>query len=623
MRNACGCPVTASFVSLNNDQKQWLFAVFNVSRFLCANGLAFRGSDESDIDTGDGLFLRAFSQLLFPLEEKWGKIHKNLPKNAKYTSHDIQNEVIEVLASLVKTKIAEDVRKAELFTIIADGTTDKNRKEIQGIVCRYLSSDGNVKERCINVKGIDDRSAKGIFKFIKEALVQFNISVDGLVSQSFDGASVMSGDYGGLQRLISDFCDRNVLYVHCFLHKIHLVVSFPMQNLDEVKEYFDTTAALYKFFKKSAVLESYNGTALKRLIETRWSGHFESTSHVHKNYGDLIQALMVASKNKKLSGEDRAQATGLLSLMEDNEDHVFVFITCMLMDVLKPIDIVVKQLQSPDENLISALHVVNAVKDDIKSKRENNTSNEKVKKMVDDFLESVRITSTDGVQVQRRPTRNTAVPSRFDDFLITDRIPSANNSRTNCQIFVECLDLLDAEFLRRFSEENIALWEAMLALSPSSDNYLDYDALIPLFEYAVNIPVIRDFYQKEKLSREDLEAECRIFSRVFKDKEWPKNAADKVDLSEVANIVIKEHQKGAPVLSSLYKVAITAGFTSMRVECVFSSLTRVDSPQRRSMKTEREANLAYLSFESEVLINDITFDDFYKAWNLKPRALSL
>jgi hypothetical protein len=158
---------------------------------------------------------------------------------------------------------------------------------------------------------------------------------------------------------------------------------------------------------------------------------------------------------------------------------------------------------------------------------------------------------------------------------------------------------------------------------PSSDNYLDYDALIPLFEYAVNIPVIRDFYQKEKLSHEDLEAECRIFSHVFKDKEWPKNAADKVDLSEVANIVIKEHQKGAPVLSSLYKVAITAGFTSTRLECVFSSLTRVDSPQQRSMKTEREANLAYLSFESEVLINDITFDDFSKAWNLKPSALSL
>ena len=318
MRNLRGCTVVASFVSLNTDQKQWLLAVFNVSRFLCANSLPFRGTDESDIDEGDGLFLRAFSQFLFPLEEKWKKIHKNLPRNAKYTSPEIQNEVIEVLASLVKNKIAEDIRKVELVTIMADGTTDKNRKEIQGLVCRYLSSEGKIEEHCLNVKGINDRSAKGIFNFIKETLAEFEISVDGLVSQSFDGASVMSGNYNGLQRLVSDFCDRYILYVHCFLHKIHLVVTFVMENIDEIKGYYGIILALYNFFKKSAVLESYDGTALKRLIETRWSGHYESTCHVNKNYGDLIQALLVASKNNKLSAEDRAQAIELLNQMGDD-----------------------------------------------------------------------------------------------------------------------------------------------------------------------------------------------------------------------------------------------------------------------------------------------------------------
>ena len=129
------------------------------------------------------------------MEEKWKRIHKNLPRNAKYTSPDIQNEVIEVLASLVKNKIAQDVCKAELFTIMADGTTGKNRKEIQGLVCHYLSSEGKVEEPCLNVKGVDDRSAKGIFNFIKETLAEFKISVDGLVSKSFNGTSVMSGDY--------------------------------------------------------------------------------------------------------------------------------------------------------------------------------------------------------------------------------------------------------------------------------------------------------------------------------------------------------------------------------------------------------------------------------------------
>ena len=123
------------------------------------------------------------------------------------------------------------------------------------------------------------------------------------------------------------------------------------------------------------------------------------------------------------------------------------------------------------------------------------------------------------------------------------------------------------------------------------------------------------------MSAKDLEAECRIFTRVFKDKEWPRNENGRINLVEVARIVMNGHRDGAPILASLYKLAITAGFTSTRVECVFSSLTRVDTPQRRSMNTDRECNLAYLAFESDILMNKITFDDFYKRWTCKPRSL--
>ena len=60
---------------------------------------------------------------------------------------------------------------------------------------------------------MEDRIAKGIFRFIKSTLAEYDLSVDGQVFQSYDGASVMSGDYNGLQRLISDFCGRLMLYI--------------------------------------------------------------------------------------------------------------------------------------------------------------------------------------------------------------------------------------------------------------------------------------------------------------------------------------------------------------------------------------------------------------------------
>ena len=41
--------VAQSFVTARGDQRKWLFAIFNVTRYLSAIGLSFRGSAESDI----------------------------------------------------------------------------------------------------------------------------------------------------------------------------------------------------------------------------------------------------------------------------------------------------------------------------------------------------------------------------------------------------------------------------------------------------------------------------------------------------------------------------------------------------------------------------------------------
>ena len=153
-----------------------------------------------------------------------------MPKNAKYLSSDIQNEFIEILTDMVREEHVIKIRKAERYTIMVDGTTDKNNEEIQGIVVRFFSSDtGEIEERLLNI-GSSGRSANGIFQFVHETLDKAKISFDGMVSQDFDGASVMSGQYSGLQALICEFCGRNVVYIHCFCHRLHLVVTAVMNN---------------------------------------------------------------------------------------------------------------------------------------------------------------------------------------------------------------------------------------------------------------------------------------------------------------------------------------------------------------------------------------------------------
>lgn len=65
----------------------------------------------------------------------------NASGNAKYTSPDIQNQVIDVLGDHVQTKILSRVIEAQFFSIVADKVTDCSNKEQLSLVLRYVDPD--------------------------------------------------------------------------------------------------------------------------------------------------------------------------------------------------------------------------------------------------------------------------------------------------------------------------------------------------------------------------------------------------------------------------------------------------------------------------------------------------
>ena len=65
---------------------------------------------------------------------------------------------------------------------------------------------------------------------------------------------------------------------------------------------------------------------------------------------------------------------------------------------------------------------------------------------------------------------------------------------------------------------------------------------------------------EHSLDKDELEAECRIYKRVFSKQDWSAfKVRGKVDMGQICEFVINHHSEGAPVLSLLYKVAVTAG----------------------------------------------------------------
>ncbi len=85
------------------------------------------------------------------------------PHNAKYTSHQIQNKILDTLAEMVRSSIINEVKESGVFSIMADETKDTKKKEQISFVLRYYYQ-GAVKESFLHFESADQLDAAGLTK---------------------------------------------------------------------------------------------------------------------------------------------------------------------------------------------------------------------------------------------------------------------------------------------------------------------------------------------------------------------------------------------------------------------------------------------------------------------------
>ena len=103
-----------------------------VVRLLALQGILFRGHDEKSSSSNRGNFLKFFDVLAMENDEFLKAIAK-APKNAKYTSHDIQKQILHVFSVRLKNSIREEIGVAK-YCIIVDEARDESKKEQMFIV---------------------------------------------------------------------------------------------------------------------------------------------------------------------------------------------------------------------------------------------------------------------------------------------------------------------------------------------------------------------------------------------------------------------------------------------------------------------------------------------------------
>ena len=171
-------------------------------------------------------------------------------KTNKYTSSDIQNEVLKTTALQVLRQVIESISSSPFLSLMVDETTDVSNKE-QLVVCiRWVDKSLQPHEEFIGLYHIESTQSSTLLTTIHDVLQRMNISITKFRGQCYDGASSMSGHRSGVAAVLQSEEPR-VVFTHCYGHALSLACSDAVKNCKIMKETLDTSYELIKLVKKS------------------------------------------------------------------------------------------------------------------------------------------------------------------------------------------------------------------------------------------------------------------------------------------------------------------------------------------------------------------------------------
>jgi len=429
-----------------------------------------------------GLFLKLF-EFTMRKDQTLRNAFKTIPRNATYTSHDIQNDIIQIMASVVKDDIVEEIGSA-VYTIKVDGTRDPTGRKNVSIVVRYVTAENVIRERLLSMATSDQFDADSLTDVVLTQISTARLSPDKILSQCYDGASVMAGCHGGVQKILQERLKKTIPYVHCYNHRLHLVVVSVMSGEPKVLEFFDLCGCLYNFTKRPNMAVIYQGNRLKRLLDQRWTGHWETLDNILTSFDDLVDLLRDAETNKRGTADVRVEASGLLKNVQTTE-FVFIAKTAFaILEKLKPTD---KSLQDRSIDLLTASQLISATMKLITKMRTDESFesvwNEAISWVSPPFPPSAE-------ETVETTTRRRKLNPRYNDSVITETVGQRDNQHTldtdqfkaeMKRLYMSVIDSVLAEMRRRFTDDvNRTYLESLEATDPTSDTFLSYDTLLSL-----------------------------------------------------------------------------------------------------------------------------------------------
>lgn len=183
---------------------------------------------------------------------------ENCKKNAMYTSPEFQNEIIDIISSIIINKLVCKINQSKYFTVLADETCDISGIEQFSLCIRYFDrGTKTLREDFLKFVPVVNVTGKGLAEVLLNTLQSVGINLDFIRGQGYDGASAMRGNFNGVQAIVKQTYPL-ALYLHCSSHSLNLCISDAC-NLKSIRNATGTLQAINAFLKtpkRQSVLES-------------------------------------------------------------------------------------------------------------------------------------------------------------------------------------------------------------------------------------------------------------------------------------------------------------------------------------------------------------------------------
>ena len=579
-----------------NNKKQFqenrlcLLKVIESIQYLGRQGLALRGDDNDE--NSNLMQLLKLRSADVPQLKQW--LEK---KTEKYTSHDVQNEILILMANQVIRDVADEIR-GSFFATICDEYTDIANKEQLTLCLRWVDENFIAHEEFIGFYEVKNIKSDTIVAAIRDALLRIQISLEKCRGQCYDGASNMLGKKSGVAKQISDI-QPNAFSTHCHCHCLSLSVKTMTKESEILSTVMDNAAEIAILVKfspkrerslddliKEIVIEDdeeekSTSNKISKLSTTRWTVRANCFRKILDNYEVLYTLWNNCLAEGGLTSDIRSRIKG-------SKDHMETFDLFFGLKLGKLLyshtDKLSQTLQKEKMSALSSKRIAMLTIETISGMR----NQESFDAFYDLCLkESKKIMFLEEPALKRRRKKpRYSVLQYFEGCNSTAEAYYPDSPRDHFrEQFYNAIDVLVFSVKERFDQPSFLVFEKLESLLLKALKGEDYSS---------EMAFVKEKYSSD-VDADDLATELSVFKTLFKEK----------DIEHFYHLINEMKKIGDPekaLLDNVCKICKLLAVnpaSSATAERTFSMARRVKTWMRSTMLPARFNAVAVLNFHKK------------------------